>query len=97
MLFPRFKPKVIILFLDFMLYPFSFGEMVDHHGFLTEKRLLEHRLIYGYYPDIALHVGQETKLLKSLAINWHHLWATTTILVQPSPEFISGILLVNRQ
>jgi predicted AAA+ superfamily ATPase len=55
---------------DFMLYPFSFGEMVDHHGFLTEKRLLEHRLIYGYYPDIALHVGQETKLLKSLASSY---------------------------
>lgn len=55
---------------DFMLYPFSFGEMVDHHGFLTEKRLLEHRLIYGYYPDIALHIGQETKLLKSLASSY---------------------------
>jgi hypothetical protein len=52
---------------EFTLYPLSFGEMVEHHGFLTEKRLLEHRLIYGYYPDIALNVGQETKLLKSLA------------------------------
>ncbi len=55
---------------DFMLYPFSFGEMVDYHGFLTEKRLLEHRLIYGYYPDIALHIGQEAKLLKSLASSY---------------------------
>ncbi len=55
---------------DFMLYPFSFGEMADHHGFLTEKRLLEHRLIYGYYPDIALHIGQEVKLLKSLASSY---------------------------
>ena len=55
---------------DFMLYPFSFGEMADHHGFLTEKRLLEHRLIYGYYPDIALHIGQEAKLLKSLASSY---------------------------
>ncbi len=52
---------------EFTLYPLSFGEMANHHGFLTEKRLLEHRLIYGYYPDIAMNMGQEKKLLKSLA------------------------------
>lgn len=55
---------------EFTLYPLSFGEMVEHHGFITEKRLLEHRLIYGYYPDIAINVGQETKLLKSLASSY---------------------------
>ena len=33
---------------EFMLYPLCFSEMVAHHGLLTEKRLLEHRLIYGY-------------------------------------------------
>lgn len=52
---------------EFTLFPISFGEMVDYHGFLTEKRLLDHRLIYGYYPDIAINIGQEKKLLKSLA------------------------------
>jgi predicted AAA+ superfamily ATPase len=55
---------------EFMLFPFSFGEMTDHHGYLTEKRLLEHRLIYGYYPDIALSMGKELKLLKSLASSY---------------------------
>jgi uncharacterized protein len=55
---------------EFILYPLSFREMVDHHGFLTEKRLLEHRLIYGYYPDIVSNIGQETKLLKSLASSY---------------------------
>lgn len=53
--------------LEFFLHPFSFGEMIDYHGLLAEKRLLEHRMIYGYYPDIALNPGQEIKLLKSLA------------------------------
>jgi predicted AAA+ superfamily ATPase len=52
---------------EFTLYPISFNEMVEHHGFLTEKRLLEHRLVYGYYPDIAANLGNEKKLLKSLA------------------------------
>lgn len=52
---------------EFTLYPLSFREMADHHGFLTEKRFLEHRLIYGYYPDIAINMGLEKKILKSLA------------------------------
>ena len=53
--------------LDFFLHPFSFSEMTDYHGLLTEKRLIEHRMVFGYYPDIALSPGTEIKLLKSLA------------------------------
>lgn len=52
---------------EFFLHPFSFEEMVSYHGFLEEQRLLEHRMVFGYYPDIALNVGSETKLIKSLA------------------------------
>jgi uncharacterized protein len=52
---------------EFFLHPFSFEEMVSYHGFLDEKRLLEHRMIFGSYPDIALNVGNETKLIKNLA------------------------------
>ncbi|MCK5520552.1 MAG: ATP-binding protein [Candidatus Marinimicrobia bacterium] len=56
--------------IDFFLYPFSFSEMVQHHGFLEEKRLLNHRLIYGYYPDIVLQSGREKKYLKSLTSSY---------------------------
>ena len=52
---------------EFFLHPLSFDEMVNHIDFLTEKRLLEHRMIFGYYPDIVLNMGNEIKLLKSLA------------------------------
>ena len=55
---------------EFTLHPLSFGEMVDHHGFLTEKRLLEHRMIYGYYPDVAVNTGIEVRLLKTLASDY---------------------------
>jgi len=41
--------------------------MVEHHGRLEEKRLLEHRLIYGYYPEIVTKPGEEKELLKLLA------------------------------
>lgn len=52
---------------EFFLHPLSFSEMIDHHSFLTERRLLEHRMIFGYYPDIVISEGDEQKLLKSLA------------------------------
>ncbi len=55
---------------EFKLYPLSFAEMVAHHGLLTEKRLLEHRLIYGYYPEIVTKPGEEEELLKLLATSY---------------------------
>ena len=52
---------------EFFLYPVSFGEMVEHHGLLQEKRLLHHRLIFGYYPEIVMHQSEAGELLKLLA------------------------------
>ena len=52
---------------QFQLYPLSFLEMVEHHGLLAENRLLEHRLIFGYYPEIVTHPGEERELLQLLS------------------------------
>jgi predicted AAA+ superfamily ATPase len=52
---------------EFQLFPLSFGEMVAHHGLLDEKRLLPHRLIYGYYPEIVTHSGEERQRLLELS------------------------------
>lgn len=52
---------------EFKLYPLSYAEMVGHHGYLKEKQLLETRLIYGYYPEIVTHPGEEKELLSLLA------------------------------
>ncbi len=52
--------------LVFKLFPFSFKEMVNHTSLLEEKRLLEHRLIYGYYPEIVNKSGSEQILLSAL-------------------------------
>lgn len=52
---------------EYHLYPLSFGEMVDHHGLLEEKRLLPVRMVYGYYPDVVNHPGEATERLKLLA------------------------------
>jgi predicted AAA+ superfamily ATPase len=52
---------------EFLLLPLSFGELAAFQGLLQEKRMLEHRLIFGSYPEIACKAGEERELLKLLA------------------------------
>jgi len=52
---------------EYTMFPLSFGEMVDHHGLLEEKRLLAHRLVFGYYPDVVNNLGSEKEVLKQLS------------------------------
>ena len=52
---------------EFFLYPLSFQEMLEHHGWLEEKKLLDQRLVYGSYPDIAVTKGNPGELLSLLA------------------------------
>ena len=52
---------------QYQMFPLSFAEMVNHHGLLQEKMLLNHRLLYGYYPDIVNNPGEEKDLLQQLS------------------------------
>ncbi len=52
---------------EYFLYPISYKEMVDHHGLIEENRLLQHRLIYGYYPDVINNYGDEQAILQQLS------------------------------
>jgi uncharacterized protein len=56
--------------LKIVLLPLSFEEMCNHHGIEMELQLLEHRLIYGYYPDVVMNPGKETEILKQLTQNF---------------------------
>ncbi len=76
---------------EFFLYPLSFFEMVQHHGLLKEKRLLEHRLIFGYYPEIVTHLGEEAERLKLLAGSY--LYKDLLILEQIKKPLILEKLL----
>ena len=51
---------------QYQMFPLSFAEMVKHHGLLKEKRLLPHRLVYGYYPEVVTSEGREKQVLKQL-------------------------------
>lgn len=52
---------------EYKMYPLSFREMVNHHGLIDEKRLIPHRMVYGYYPEIVSNPGSEKELLKQLS------------------------------
>lgn len=73
---------------EYYLYPLSYAEMVAHNGLLEEKRLLQHRLIYGYYPEIVMSAGEEKPLLKQLTdsylykdiLMWERLKKTEKLL-----------------
>lgn len=52
---------------EFLMYPLSFSEMVNNTSFLEEARLIPHRMIYGYYPEVVCDPGNERILLKELS------------------------------
>ncbi|MGE4289771.1 MAG: ATP-binding protein [Salinivirgaceae bacterium] len=56
--------------LEYMMFPFSVSELVNHFGLLEEKRLLEHRLVFGTYPDVIMHQGNEVPILKNLVSSY---------------------------
>ncbi|MEX0968016.1 MAG: ATP-binding protein [Bacteroidia bacterium] len=49
------------------LSPFSFQELIQETDFLTERRLLEQRLVYGAYPEIVVKPQQAEEHLKLIA------------------------------
>jgi uncharacterized protein len=49
------------------LHPLSFGEMCDEHGLIEEKRYLEHRMVFGYYPEVVISENNPERILRLLA------------------------------
>lgn len=52
---------------EFTLFLISFSEMVKHHGLFEEERILNHRLVFGYYPDVINSPGNEIDVLKAMS------------------------------
>lgn len=51
---------------EYQLYPFSTAELIDHASRIEERRLLEQRLIYGFYPDVVNRPSDADILLREL-------------------------------
>ena len=52
---------------EFRMFPVSFAEMVSHTNFLEESRLIPHRMVFGYYPEVVCNPGNENVILKELS------------------------------
>lgn len=55
---------------EYQVFPLSFSEMADFQTQREEKRLLNFRLIYGYYPDVVTHPEDNKKILENLVQNF---------------------------
>lgn len=55
---------------EYHLYPLSFAEMAAHHGLLEEERMLSHRMVFGYYPDVVASPGKEQDVLRGLSTSY---------------------------
>ncbi len=51
---------------ELQLFPLSYAEMVAHSNFIEETRLVPHRLVFGYYPEVVTTPGKEEKILNDL-------------------------------
>ncbi|RIH62866.1 ATP-binding protein [Mariniphaga sediminis] len=51
---------------EYKLFPISWEEYENHHGYLYSEQQLENRLLYGFYPDVINNTGDEITILRNL-------------------------------
>jgi len=51
---------------EYLLFPISWEEYENQHGFLYAEQSIENRLLYGFYPDVLNNVGDEVSILRNL-------------------------------
>ncbi len=51
---------------EFMLYPVSWQEFHQHTGYISAMQQLEIRLLYGMYPEVIGHPGDEKDILREI-------------------------------
>lgn len=55
---------------EYVLYPMASEELINHFGAQNERRLLEHRLLYGCYPEVINNPGEEREILTNIASSY---------------------------
>lgn len=66
---------------EYTMFPLSFGEMAAHTSTFEEMKHLPIRLVYGYYPDVVMHPGDERETLQQITesylykdvLEWEHI------------------------
>lgn len=55
---------------EFYMFPMSFSELVKETDLITEKRMLNTRLVFGSYPEVINNPGNEKEVLRELATSY---------------------------
>lgn len=55
---------------EYVMFPFSTEELIREFGATEERRMLERRLIYGSYPEVVNHPGEERETLTDLVSSY---------------------------
>lgn len=76
---------------EYQLFPLSIKELVDHSGFVETNRNIEHYMIFGTYPDVINHTGNEPEVLNNLVSSYlfKDVFAFQDIR---KPEFVEQLL-----
>lgn len=55
---------------EFMLYPVSWQEFNAHAGYISAMQQLEQRIVFGMYPEVIKHPGNEKEILRELTSSY---------------------------
>lgn len=55
---------------EYQLFPISWEEFENRHGYLHSEQQLENRLLYGLYPDVLNNPGDEINILRNLVSSY---------------------------
>ncbi len=77
--------------LEYRLFPVSWKELVDYTNYLESLSQLQHRIIFGMYPDVINNLGEEKETL--LNLTERYLYKDIIAFQQlRKPEFVQKLL-----
>lgn len=77
---------------EYFLFPVSWQEFTEEVGIIESQAQLEHRVIYGMYPDVISQYEDEKEVLKSLAESYLYKDILAIAGIR-KPEVLNKLLL----
>ncbi len=76
---------------EYQLFPISWEEYEEHHGYLYSEQQLENRLLYGLYPDVLNNPEDEISVLRNLVNSYLYKDILSFVNIQ-KPEILEKLV-----
>ena len=76
---------------EYQLFPISWEEYEEHHGYLYSEQQLENRLLYGLYPDVLNNPEDEINILRNLVNSYLYKDILSFVNIQ-KPEILEKLV-----